>query len=55
MLLYFELKQCIIERPSPVFPDDIKKKKKVNVFEPKKYFIKSNYEMNGILDYLLES
>lgn len=55
MLLYFALKQCIIERPSPVFPDDIKKKKKVNVFEPKKYFIKSNYELNGILDYLLES
>ena len=32
MLLYFALKQSIVERPSPIFPEDIKNKKKVQVF-----------------------
>lgn len=54
MLLYIALKQCIIERPSIIYPDDIRKKKSIKVFEPKKYFIQTNYELNGILDYFLE-
>ena len=54
MLLYFALKQSIVERPSPIFPEDIKNKKKVQVFEPKKYFIETNYELNGILDCFLD-
>ena len=55
MPLYFALKQSIIERPSKIFPSDIRKNKNiVNVFEPKKYFIRTNYELNGILDYFLD-
>ena len=54
MLLYFALKQCIVERPSIIFPKDIKKKKPVDFYEPKKYCIRSNYELNGILDCFLD-
>ena len=54
MLLYFAFKQCITERPSQIFPKDIKLKNTVKVHEPKKYFIKTNYELNGILDCFLE-
>ena len=55
MLLYFALKQSIIERPSKILPSDIRKNKNiVKVFEPKKYFIRTNYELNGILDYFLD-
>ena len=54
MLLYFALKQCIIERPPTIFAEDVRKQKTVKVYEPKKYFIKSNYELNGILDYFLD-
>ena len=53
MLLYFALKQSILERPAILLPEDFRKKKTINVFEPKKYFISSNYELNGILDYFL--
>ena len=49
--LYFALKQCIVERPAPIFPENIKKKK--NVHELKKYHIKTNYEFNGIMDCFL--
>ena len=49
--LYFALKQCIVERPAPIFPEKIKKKK--NVHELKKYHIKTNYEFNGIMDCFL--
>ena len=45
MLLYFALKQCIVERPSIIFPKDVKKKKPVDVYEPKKYCIRSKYEL----------
>ena len=54
MLLYFALKQSILERPSILYPADFRKKKTVKVFEPKKYFIQTNYELNGILEYFLE-
>ena len=54
MLLYFALKQSILERPSILFPEDFRKKKPVNVFEPKEYHISTNYEINGILDYFLD-
>lgn len=54
MLLYFALNQCILERPTPMYPSDIKKTKTKPVYEPKKYFIKTNYEFNGILDCFLE-
>ena len=54
MLLFFALKQCIVERPSPIFSYDINKRIKKPVYEVKKYFIKTNYELNGILDYFLE-
>lgn len=46
MLLYFALKQSILERPAILLPEDFRKKKTVNVFEPKKYFIGSNYFLN---------
>ena len=48
--LFFALKQCIVERPAPIFPANIKKKRKKNVHESKKYHIKTNYEFNGIID-----
>ena len=51
--LYFALKQCIVERPTPIFPENIKKKKKENFHEAKKYNIKTNYEFNGIMDCFL--
>ena len=54
MLLYFALEKCILEKPIPIFPEDITKKKTKPIFEPKKYFIKTNYEFNGILDCFLE-
>ena len=54
MLLYFALKQCIFERPAPIFAHDFKTTKPKSVFEPKKHFIQTNYELNGILDYFLE-
>ena len=54
MLLYFASKQCIIERPPTIFAEDVRKQKTIKVYEPKKYFIKSNYELNGILDYFLD-
>ena len=54
ILLYLALKQCMNERPSPYFPKDFRCSKRSDVFEPKKYFIRSNYELNGILDYFLE-
>ena len=54
MLLYFALKQCILERPTPTFAHEIKKMKPKSVYEPKKYFIMTNYEFNGIMDYFLE-
>ena len=54
MLLYFALKQTIFERPSPIFSHDIPKKKTISVYEQKKYFIKTNYELNGIIDCFLE-
>ena len=54
MLLYFALKQSIFERPTPIFASDLKNSKPISVFEPKKYFIKTNYELNGILDYFLD-
>ena len=54
MILYFSLRQCIIERPRPVYPKDVCTKPVCgSVSEPKKYFIGSNYELNGILEYLL--
>ena len=54
MLLYFAFKQCILERPTIIYADDVRKRLPTKVFEPKKYFIKSNYELNGILDYFLD-
>ena len=55
MLLYLSLRQCIWERPNPTFPKDIKKKAKIEQdSEPKKYFFKTNYEFNGIMDYFLD-
>ena len=54
MLLYFALNQCILERPTPILMEDIKTYKTKPVFEPKKYFIKTNYELNGILDSFLD-
>ena len=52
MLLYFALKQCILERPSAYFPKNFVKKR--SVYEAKKYYIQSNYELNGILDCFLD-
>ena len=54
MLLYFSLQKCIIDRPSPLFRDDfMRKKKRSDIYEPKKYHVKSNFELNGILDSFL--
>ena len=53
MLLYHALQQCIKERPSPCFPEN-GPKKKMRIYEPKKYFIRSNFELNGILDCFLD-
>ena len=54
MLLYFALNQCILERPTPIYIEDIKINRTKPIFEPKKYFIQSNYEFNGILDSFLD-
>ena len=53
MLLYFALKQCIVERPSPYFPENFQGKMVKKVYEPKKYKIRTNYELNGILECFL--
>ena len=53
-LLYFSLRQCFIEQPIPVYPKDLKKKILKPVYEDKKYFIKTNYEFNGIMECFLE-
>ena len=54
MLLYFAFKQCLYEHPDPIFSSDIKIKKSENIFEPKKYNIKTNYKFNGIMDWFLD-
>ena len=56
MLLYFALKQCIVESPSQFYPKNIpmKKERKTSVYEGKKYSIQFNYELNGILDCFLQ-
>ena len=54
MHLYSALKQCIYERPTPIYSHEVKKMTQKTVYEPKKYCLKNNYEFNGILDYFLE-
>jgi hypothetical protein len=49
-LLYYALKTCIIERPTPFFPHHVISKKKSKPTD----FIRSNYEYNGILELFLE-
>jgi hypothetical protein len=44
ILLYFSLRQCILERPGSVFPNDIKRVEAKPVYEAKNFFIKTNYE-----------
>ena len=48
-LLYYALKKCIIEQPSPIFPTNLMSKKK----KPKD-FIRTNYEYDGIMELFLE-
>ena len=50
-LLYYAIKKCIIERPTPYFPDHVLSKRKKH--KPTD-FIKSKYEYNGILELFLE-
>ena len=53
MLLYFTLRQCIIERPAPIFPDDVKMRKKLD-FKTQQLEVKCKYELQGILDYIVD-
>ena len=55
MLIYFTLRQCIIERPKPIFPADVKLRKKTGEgFDTQEHRIKSKSELQGILDYILD-
>ena len=49
-LLYYALKKCIIEQPTPFFPQNVMSKKKSKPTD----FIINKYEYNGILELFLE-
>ena len=53
ILLYFAFEQCLKERPSEYFLEDFTIKKQEKVYEPKKYNLASNFELNGVLDLFL--